>query len=615
MSSIYAADFETRAGKAALEDNKTYVWAWCLTDIYNREHVITGNRINSFIETISHLGNITVYFHNLKFDGKFIISFLLKIGYKYVTKTEEKKTLCKGEFDCMISEEGVFYAIRINFGYRRTVDIRDSTKKLPGTVKSIGESFKTKAQKLSIDYVEERPEVYKMTAQEEHYIKNDVLVIAEALEHQYNSGLGKMTIGSDCLNEYKAMLGDNYRRLFPELEESIDKDIRRAYKGGWCYLDKPGEYGFDKKITGYTYDVNSLYPFVMHSMSGNKYPFGQPVHFDGEYIDDPIHDIFIQHIKASFIIKDNFLPMVQVKNNPLYKGNEWLKSSYYTDITGGLQLGEVDLYLTGGELDMFFRHYEVLSCEFIDGWKFQSECGFFDEYINKWIEVKKNSTGAIRQIAKLMLNNLGGKFGMRTELCNKEPYLDENGVLKLKRSEAGPSKHHGVYIPVAVFMTSYARQYTITAAQANYENFIYSDTDSIHLLKPGKNITIHDKNLGAWALEKTWNIGIFRRQKTYFEFADGDLTELEELNKNYADYETKCKFDKLITDCIKCAGMPVEAKAKFMRMILSGDKKLSDFNIGLVISGAKLLPKDVPGGVVLVETDFTMKESSMFLDF
>ena len=56
----------------------------------------------------------------------------------------------------------------------------------------------------------------------------------------------------------------------------------------------------------------------------------------------------------------------------------------------------------------------------------------FDKYINYWMEQKikagKEGNQPMRQIAKLMLNSLYGKFGSRCKGKSKIPTLDENGI-------------------------------------------------------------------------------------------------------------------------------------------------------------------------------------------
>ena len=44
--------------------------------------------------------------------------------------------------------------------------------------------------------------------------------------------------------------------------------------------------------------------------------------------------------------------------------------------------------------------------EILDGCWFYAEKGIFDDYINKYMEIKMNSKGARRTEAKLFLNNL-----------------------------------------------------------------------------------------------------------------------------------------------------------------------------------------------------------------
>lgn len=88
-----------------------------------------------------------------------------------------------------------------------------------------------------------------------------------------------------------------------------------------------------------------------------------------------------------------------------------------------------------------------------------------------------------------MLNALYGKFATATSVQNKEPYLDEKGIVKYRLLEEEDKK--GLYIPVGVFITAYARNKTIRTSQAirdyslkkyGIDKYIYSDTDSCHTL-------------------------------------------------------------------------------------------------------------------------------------
>ena len=66
------------------------------------------------------------------------------------------------------------------------IELRDSLKLLPFSVKRIGESFKTKHKKLEMEYKGFRYAGCEITEEEKKYIANDVLVVKEALEFMFN---------------------------------------------------------------------------------------------------------------------------------------------------------------------------------------------------------------------------------------------------------------------------------------------------------------------------------------------------------------------------------------------------------------------------------------------
>ena len=564
---IFSADFETRAGDAALLEGRTYVWAWCLIDLQTNEE-ITGNTIEHFIAVTSKLGNCLIYFHNLKFDGSFIVYELLTKGYKHTQEFRPKK----GEFSTVISESGVWYEVTYCTGYRNTVTIHDSLKKLPFSVREIGKAFKTQAQKLELEYELEREERHIMTPEEREYLLNDVRVITEALNIQYDEGMDHMTIGADCLARYVDMLGGlkEFRKHFPVLEAEEDHFIRRSYKGGWCFVLRPGYY---ENVDGYTADVNSLYPSMMHSSSGNYFPIGKGVYYKGEYKKDPFYPLYVQHVIVEFELKHGYLPTVQVKGSPEYPANEWLRETK----------GPLELYLTNVDLELLMSHYDIIYLSYIDGYKYQAGIGLFDKYIDHFMSIKMHEKGALRALAKLFLNNLYGKFATKIEQADKIPFIGEDEKLHFKLGEL--HSRDPIYIPIGTFVTAYARRFTITAAQKNYDIFCYADTDSIHCTAKPEGIEIDDARMSCWKLESRWNKAKFVRQKTYAELVDDEWD-------------------------IKCAGMDKESKDEFRRMMNDGEKTIADFDIGLTIEGKKLRPKQVKGGVILEPTLYTMHESN-----
>lgn len=547
----YVADFETTTN-----ENDCHVWAYGTCEVGNIDNTTIGQTIDDFMKWCSTENKI-VYFHNLKFDGEFIIHWLFNNGFKY-SKEKQEKT-----FSCVVSSMGQFYIIEVIFktGNKKQekVIFYDSLKKLPFPVRKIAEDFNLPIQKLEIDYNDERNDDHILTEQEIEYVLHDVKIVAMALQIQIEQNLTKITNGSDALNDFKRTISKKQFEInFPILDIQTDKDIRQAYRGGFTYVN-PKFQNKDIK-NGIVFDVNSLYPSVMYD---KPLPYGLPLFFNGQYEHDEMYPLFIQNFTCEFKVKKDYIPTIQLKNNLSYIPNEYITESKE----------QVNLVLTSVDLELFFEHYDVWNIEYINGWKFKQCVGIFKPYIDKWGKVKKENKGAIRQLAKLMLNSLYGKFGTNPDVTGKIPYLDEN-VVKWKLGEK--EMRDPIYIPMSVFITAWARHKTISTAQLCFDRFIYADTDSLHLV--GTDIPkaiehiIDDKELGYWAHESTFTRARFIRQKTYIEEIAG-------------------KID------VKCAGMPDTIKSRVT---------WDNFHKGFK-SGGKLLPKRVKGGIILKDTEFTLK--------
>jgi len=232
----FTADFET----ATWLENETYVWAWATCEIGNEKNLTIGNNIESFIEFCKSEKNSIMYFHNLKFDGEFIIYWALQNGFKLVEKKEEIEN---NTFTTLISDMGQFYSITLYFekknkSYKKVTFI-DSLKIIPFSVSDTARGFNLPISKLEIDYNLPREKGHILTTEEKEYIKNDVMIMAEALQVLFEDNLEKMTIGSNAIFDFKKILTKSkFEHLFPSLDYDVDKDLRKSYKR-WFYLFKP----------------------------------------------------------------------------------------------------------------------------------------------------------------------------------------------------------------------------------------------------------------------------------------------------------------------------------------------------------------------------------------
>lgn len=569
----FTADFET----ATWIPDETWVWAWALCDIEEPYHVEVGNSIESFFERIKKEANPYIYFHNLKFDGEFILYYLMKNGFEHV-ESREKRT---GTFSTLISDMGLFYSIEVYFEVgkkTKKVTFIDSLKIINQSVESMPKTFKLEENKLEIDYNAPREVGHILTGEEEAYVKNDVVIVAKALKYLFDMGLTKMTAGSNALSEYKQITRLNrFRSLYKPLNYEIDKDIRRAYRGGFTYLNPLYK---NKSVgDGEVLDVNSLYPSVMYK---EMLPFGEPFFYEGEYQEDKVYPLYIQRLTCSFKIKEGKIPTIQIKHS------RFVDNEYLTD--SGIE--PVALTLTSVDLKLFLEQYDVWDLHYESGWKFKSMRGLFTEYIDKWIKVKNEATisgnKGMRQVAKIMLNSLYGKFATSLDVQSKIPYL-EGDIVKYRLGEKGTKD--GVYLPMGAFITAYARDKTIRTSQAikdysikkyGIDMYCYSDTDSIHTILPIEELKqfceIDDVELGKWKHESHFTRAKFIRQKTYLEEIDGEIK-------------------------ITCAGLP---------QCCYDQVTWDNFKEGRKVDG-KLTFTHVKGGVILKETEFTIKEDKKLI--
>lgn len=563
------ADFETTTDPEDLR-----VWAGCAVDIDALKVAHIGTSLDEFMEYLKNK-NTVCYFHNLKFDGEFILHWLFTHGYKFSPGVDDqgrKLPMKDKTFTCLITDDGLFYSIEVCFHRHKSkkyekVVFYDSLKKLPFKVAVIAKAFELQMAKGEIDYKAHRPLGYELTPEEKDYIITDCRIVAEALKIQFDQGLKRMTNASDALNGYKEIIGKNvFEKWFPQLPLELDAEIRRAYKGGYVYLNP--KHRNARGLYGKQYDVNSLYPWTMYTC---LLPYGYPMYFDGAPARDPKYPLFIIHMKCTFELKPGHLPTLQLKNNRRYVETEYLTTSR-VQIGKRWENDPVEMWLTSVDYQLLLDHYDLDEVTYINGYKFKGAVGMFKDYIDYWMHIKETTTGALRQLAKLMLNSLYGKFATNPKARKKFPFLDDDNVVRYTYSD--PELRDPVYTAMGCFITAYAREKTIRSAQANYDRFIYGDTDSLKLAgyEDPVGLEIHPTHLGAWKDEGNFTDSAWIRAKTYMVTVEG---------------KTK----------VTCAGMPDNVKEQVT---------YDNFRPGSTFPG-KLMPRRYPGGIILEETTFTIK--------
>lgn len=564
-----AADFETTT---IAEDCR--VWAWAVAPVGGGETVY-GNSIDTFLLYMAGHADVTFWFHNLAFDGRFITDRLLRLGYVWVAAEP-----MAGQFTTLVSSTGKFYSMTIAFYNGRTAEVRDSLKVFPMSVANVAKAFNLPEGKGELDYETVRPVGHELTPMEIDYIRRDVEIMAAALKSNMDEGLTKMTVGSNAFGYFKEQTGKKaFRTLFPTISMQADEDIRRSYRGGFTYVN-PRFKGVDV-YGGISVDYNSMYPSMMIS---KWYPVGKPHPYAGAFgpivsgypAFDPGRELYVQRMTVTFALKPDGIPMVQLRSNGLFGMHEYVRECPEP----------VQITLTCVDCALFFGNYDVEVWSWDGGYSFRTAHGsrLFGEYVEHWGSIKRASKGPKRQIAKLMLNNIYGKFATNPDVTPKVPVMDEGGTV---RWVLGPAETRDpVYLPVGAFCTAWARHTLISAIHANQDRFIYCDTDSMHLAGTDdpEGIPLHDTNLCAWKVEGTFSHARHLRAKCYIWDLNGEVS-------------------------VTCAGMPSNVKALCTFENFHFGLSNVDPLTGKVIEGAgKLTPVSVPGGVVLEPRVYELHE-------
>lgn len=562
--------------EATTDANDCRVWAWGAARVGNVESFVYGNSIDGLMaHMFDNPGRY--WFHNLKYDVAFIFVWLAEHGYTYVSG----KPSASNEYTAIVDGLGKVYSVTIGRG----VELADSFKKIQMSVATVAKTYKLAYGKGEIDYNAYREPGHALTAEELDYLRRDVCIMAQAMAARLADG-GRLTTARDCLDTYEDMCGGGktFRRYFPVLNQIQDAFIRRAYYGGWVYVN-PTIKGADVGAGG-RIDVNSLYPWAL---SQCDMPIGAPHFFSGEPPCDGSY--WVAEVTIAATLKPGKYPCIQTKAAFLSGSAEY-----------GTEIDEQTFVVCSVDWELWCEMYDIDVISWGYGYSFERTGGLFSDYVTTFMNIKANSEGGERYQAKLFMNSLYGRFGLKTLAAGKYPVVDSDRILHYVKGET--EEREGVYIPVAVFTCAHARAKTIRAACEFGNRFCYADTDSIHFTGDDvpDDVEIHPTKLGAWKLEARFTKARFIRPKTYAECEDtghieykcaGMSSELKSI-MNYDDFRQgfstlPCAYEGHECDC------PFHVK----HGTCAGCYSNTDY--------WGLRPKNVPGGVILVPTPFSIK--------
>lgn len=561
-SKWWCADFETTSLKNLEEDGYVRVWLWSLVGVDENEK-LHGFTMETFLQTVKKLKPKVVFFHNLKFDGKFIVDYFSRNGFEY-----------GNHYDVIIDGLGSWYEIKWHTDKRHTTKFWDSLKKFPGTsVKQLGKFVGL--PKLDAPYFDKYyPSDYKPTQEEIDYCIRDSEVVARAIKIDLEQGFTSMTLATDCFKWGKetCLNGRFYRDFMPLLPKPIHDFAHKTFRGGVTFLNP--EYEDVEVHDVKVFDVNSLYPWVMHDCP-------LPVGYGVFVPEEPKDDLFMVRFKCQFYVKHNGFPFLQLKNSPRYSSNEFVRFSE----------GEEELYMTSVDYKNFKKNYKIIDEHDHTYLKFNSQVGLMAPHVDYWMQKKKEYEAQglpfMRYIAKTMMNGFYGKTALRTARQNVVPYLDSKTGCMCYSNKV-ETEVEPIYVPYGAFTTAWARDKLINSALKVWKDFIYCDTDSIHCFDSDNiPLDIHQTELGKWkdeTLDGAYEYARYIKQKTYCHARPG----IDSTGKKYKEVVE-----------IRAAGLNVASRTGIA---------FDEFKYGLTVKNANFKMATVPGGAILKPCDWVMNK-------
>ena len=559
----YCCDFETTSLKQYELEGRTRVYLYKIVDLKTGKKEHYGVNIEDFIDYIFNQKDLLkIYFHNLSFDGEFIIYHLMEKGWKYVDEMKEP------------TKDATFTAIIDNFTsiYEITLSKNEKLIKINCSYKLTGLSIKELGKLVGLDKLNETHDyeefknyktIDEVSDEELSYITNDVEIMRQAIIKCYEMGIRGITKSSACYKLWKniewAKLRDN---VITDYTDEIKHIVDSSYRGGITMVNKlyQGKTLYDMR----NYDVNSLYPSVMY----NKMPIGEPMLVKNEK-DLPgnyelrLYEIYIENAQ----VLKGYIPFI-----PTTKSFVWKDSYEYP-----YKVENLEICLWEDEFNLFKTYYEgdymVIK---VVGWKAKEK--MFDEYLETFKRIKENAPNPSpeRTFAKGCMNSLYGKFAQTNNRVSKRPKLIE-GELEFESFE---NEGKGTYDrKIASIITSYARCVLIKAINKNPKRFVYCDTDSIYILGDyDYDIPVDAKKLGFWKYEHSYYKFKSLKAKCYISIIKGG------------------EEDGDIHSAI--SGLPKEVQNTI---------KFDEFKDGKTWVDVKRQQCRVKGGIVIVKRPFTIK--------
>ena len=424
---------------------------------------------------------LTIFAHNLgNFDGYFL--------YKGLMNCYQPDNISS-----LIDDSNTFISISCKFPL---IEWKDSLRIFPASLDKICTMFGVEGKSSPYNQLFNKIELFNNPQLLQEFINYSLQDSKSLFQALYNAQLlyfDKFKVDIESVYSTATLSLKIYRSKFQEdpifiLPSKLDMFIRKGYFGGGTDVYQ----AYAENV--HYYDVNSLYPAAML----NPMPYDLVVNKLIDLSNRSLDSFFGFAYVEIFCPIDMLRPVLPFHKDgkTIYPVGSWTGIYFSEELKAVSKLG-----------------YKI---KLINGYEF-TKANLFEPYINYFYEIKKNSVGVERNMAKLQLTNLYGYFGRKqiglttsnvknTELSNVLltrivksltpinndyttvlTYSNVNYSMLAKLNNQfksiGSDQHYIMSnVAIAAAVTAYAR--IIMIPFKIDPNTLYTDTDSMFTTKP-----------------------------------------------------------------------------------------------------------------------------------
>lgn len=564
----FVADFETVVEETNYfkQNNRTRV-------LYGVVAKLDGTYKQSFIDVDEMFAcllqnykykTMIIYFHNLSFDGVFLLDFLARNGFVVVDKVE--KDLQMSVFRTTGSK---IYHIKVKYNGVE-FHFRCSKLLLSTSVKALGkcvnldkyvsdsqetEEFYQVEPEATVEEFEEKNKDYCL------YCERDVEIVRlslidfyisifkflsdfQAPEETYRQVLNASTISQlSFILQKMCALKDGMTEFDLSITHAEERDIMDKFTNGGLTVSNEEYRGLQvDDANGYVIDLKSAYPAVMSGLI----PYGPALEKPprGPYC--TFQEIFYETITP----KNHSIPLL--KNWEAHKVNDpnyFLKATNYKT------------YLLKEERELLEQLFDYGGRKIIKEYYYPLK-NYLKEFIDYGFKMKElmkqQNKMASSHTYKILLNSAYGIHAKRMDFRLVKPYVGEkyevsgkeyvlNDNIDLNKPDSHSwipnneiyaynfnewidiSKFRVAHKGIANYITAMTRCKLLKGIiHFKPKNFLYCDTDSLFIMNHTKEDLekFCGPNLGDWELEdKQFDTAIVMRSKTYQLYKNNEVVK------------------------------------------------------------------------------------------